>query len=75
MMRIITITILCGSALAMAGCGKINSNKAGISDACAGAKAALPFLTQEQAKEACRNHKPMDLGPDAKRSKAQVTNK
>jgi hypothetical protein len=74
-MRIMTITILFGSALAIAGCGKTNSNKAGIVDACAEAKAAPPFLTQEQAKKACRNHKPMDLGPDAKRSKAQVTNK
>jgi hypothetical protein len=74
-MRIMTITILFGAALAIAGCGKSNSNKAGIADACAETKAVPPFLTQEQAKEACRNHKPMDLGPDAKRSKAQVTNK
>jgi hypothetical protein len=74
-MRIITISLLLGSAFAMTGCGKTNNNKAGMADACAEAKAAPPFLTQEQAIEACRNQKPMDLGPDAKRSKAQVTNK
>lgn len=74
-MRVLTITILLGSALALAGCGKSNSNKAGTVDACADAKASPPLFTQEQAIEACRNHKPMDLGPDAKRSKDQVTNK
>jgi uncharacterized protein YceK len=74
-MRILTITVLLGSALAMAGCGKTSSDKAGRADACAEAKAAPPYLTQEQAMGACRNQKSMDLGPDAKRSKAQVTNK
>lgn len=72
-MRIFNALCFAAAALVLASCGKTDSAKKSAGDPCGGVKAGPPYLTQEQAVQACKNNMKF-VGAPTKRSKIQVTN-